>query len=91
MSTQLGVIALAGAVKPRRGAFRSIASQFNLSPSEVAVVGDQLFTDILGGNRTGMFTILVTPISSHEFIGTKIVRMIEKFFLSRIKGNNKST
>ncbi|MDW7651421.1 MAG: YqeG family HAD IIIA-type phosphatase [Bacillota bacterium] len=91
MSTQLGIIALSGAIKPRRRAFRSIASQFNLSPNEVAVVGDQLFTDILGGNRTGMFTILVTPMSNHEFIGTKAMRLLEKLFLGRIKGNNKST
>ncbi|MCW3490345.1 YqeG family HAD IIIA-type phosphatase [Dethiobacter alkaliphilus] len=89
MSSQLGVIALGGAIKPRRGAFRSIAAQFNLYPKEVAVVGDQLFTDILGGNRTGMHTILVTPMSTHEFIGTKIVRQIEKVFLRNL--NNKST
>jgi HAD superfamily phosphatase (TIGR01668 family) len=85
MSSQLGVIALSGAIKPRRGAFRSIAAQFNLSPQEVAVVGDQLFTDVLGGNRTGMYTILVTPISQHEFFGTKIMRLLEKMVLSRIK------
>lgn len=89
MSSQLGVIALAGAIKPRRGAFRNIAAQFNLLPSEVAVAGDQLFTDVLGGNRTGMYTILVNPISTHEFIGTKIVRQIEKIFIRNL--NNKST
>ena len=88
MSSQLGVIALSGAIKPRRSAFRSIAAQFNLSPQEIAVVGDQLFTDVLGGNRTGMYTILVTPISQHEFFGTKLMRLVEKFFLSRIKKHN---
>jgi HAD superfamily phosphatase (TIGR01668 family) len=85
MSSQLGVIALSGAIKPRRGAFRNIAAQFNLEPHEVAVVGDQLFTDILGGNRTGMYTILVTPISKHEFIGTKLMRMVENLFLNRLR------
>lgn len=85
LSSLLGVIALSKAVKPRRGAFRSIAAQFNVSPKEVAVVGDQLFTDVLGGNRTGMYTILVTPMSKHEFIGTKVMRLLEKIFLHRIK------
>lgn len=85
MSSQLGVIALSGAVKPRRRAFRNIAEQFKLKPHEIAVVGDQLFTDVLGGNRTGMYTILVTPMSKHEFIGTKAVRYFEKFFLNRLK------
>ncbi|HAA38257.1 MAG TPA: YqeG family HAD IIIA-type phosphatase [Firmicutes bacterium] len=83
LSAQLGVICIAKAVKPRRSAFRSIAAQFNLSPQEMAVVGDQLFTDVLGGNRAGMYTILVNPISKHEFIGTKIMRLLEKLFLQR--------
>ncbi len=87
LSEQLGVIAVPSAVKPRRRAFRNVAERFNLDPSEIAVVGDQLLTDILGGNRTGMYTILVTPISSNEFIGTKIIRQIERFFLQRIKNN----
>ena len=89
LSAKLGVICVPKAVKPRRRAFRSIASQFNLEPHEVAVVGDQLFTDILGGNRSGMYTILVTPMSTHEFIGTKVVRFMEKFFLNHIKKTNK--
>ena len=46
---------------------------------KVAVVGDQLFTDILGGNRNGMYTILVTPISKQEFIGTKNCPLFEPF------------
>ncbi|NLZ39177.1 MAG: YqeG family HAD IIIA-type phosphatase [Firmicutes bacterium] len=82
-SAQLGVICIAKAVKPRRGAFRSIATQFNLAPEEIAVIGDQLFTDVLGGNRSGMYTILVNPISKKEFIGTKVMRLIEKIFLRR--------
>jgi HAD superfamily phosphatase (TIGR01668 family) len=84
LSAQLGgVICIAKAIKPRRGAFRSIAGQFNLAPHEIAVVGDQLFTDVLGGNRSGMYTILVNPISKQEFIGTKIMRLAEKIFLRR--------
>jgi hypothetical protein len=89
LSEQLGVIAVSKAVKPRRRAFRNIASQFSLDPSEIAVVGDQLLTDVLGGNRTGMYTILVTPISKHEFIGTKLIRQIERFFLKLLPKNVK--
>ncbi|MCR3922659.1 MAG: YqeG family HAD IIIA-type phosphatase [Firmicutes bacterium] len=85
LSAQLGVISIAKAIKPRRGAFRSIATQFNLTAQELAVVGDQLFTDILGGNRAGMYTILVTPISKHEFVGTKVMRLAENIFLHRNK------
>lgn len=86
MSSRLGVFAIAKAIKPRRSGFRSIAARFGLTPEQVAVVGDQLFTDVLGGNRTGMYTILVTPINSREFIGTRLMRRLEYIFLRRLKG-----
>lgn len=85
LANKLGVAYVAKAIKPRRKAFRKIADEFKLTPEKVAVVGDQLFTDILGGNRSGMYTILVTPISKQEFIGTKIVRCFERFFVNRTK------
>jgi uncharacterized protein len=85
MSEQLGIYAASKAVKPRRGGFRHIAARFGLAPTQMAVIGDQLFTDILGGNRAGMHTILVLPLSKTEFIGTRLVRLIERFFLTRIK------
>jgi HAD superfamily phosphatase (TIGR01668 family) len=56
-----------------------------LSPDETAVVGDQLFTDMLGGNRMGMHTVLVKPISKVEFFGTRFVRFIESFFLKKMR------
>src|SRR5690606_23452763 len=87
-SSRLGVTCIAKAVKPRRGAFRRIAAEFGLRPQEVAVVGGQLFTDILGGNRSGMYTILVTPISRHEFIGTKLMRLAERLFLRCLQKRN---
>jgi len=84
VSSKLGVIALSAAFKPRRSPFRLIASHFSLRPAEIAVVGDQLFTDILGGNRCGMYTILVKPMSKQEIIGTKFMRLVEKIFLRNI-------
>ncbi len=84
VSSKLGVIALSAAFKPRRSPFRLIASHFSLLPAEIAVVGDQLFTDILGGNRCGMYTILVKPMSKQEIISTKVMRVAEKIFLRNL-------
>lgn len=64
--------------KPRRGGFRKALEMLKASPEQVAVVGDQLFTDILGGNRLGSYTILVHPIHPREFVGTKVSRLFEK-------------
>lgn len=49
------------AMKPLKKGFKYIQKQMNIKPENIGVVGDQIFTDILGGNRCKMFTILVEP------------------------------
>lgn len=53
---------LFGASKPSRRKLRQAVKAMNLPVEQVAMVGDRLFTDVLAGNRLGMFTILVEPI-----------------------------
>ena len=48
--------------KPRRSALRRVLQQLNLPHHQVALVGDRLFTDVIAGNRLGLFTVLVRPI-----------------------------
>lgn len=73
------------AQKPRRGGYYQAVARMGVKTEETAVIGDQIFTDVLGGNRAGLFTILVVPLSSREFAGTKISRAMEYFVLKRIK------
>ena len=73
------------AQKPRRGGYHRAITHMQVKPEETAVIGDQIFTDILGGNRAGLYTILVVPIASKEFMGTKISRMLETLVLPKIK------
>ncbi len=70
---KLNVDALARAGKPRKKNFLKIMKMFNYELSEVAIVGDQLYKDILGGNKIGIKTILVNPMSKDDMILTKIV------------------
>jgi HAD superfamily phosphatase (TIGR01668 family) len=51
-----------GAAKPSRRKIREALQAMNLPAPQVGMVGDRLFTDVLAGNRLGMFTILVEPI-----------------------------
>lgn len=53
-----------GAAKPSRRKLRKALEAMNLPPTEVAMVGDRLFTDVVAGNRLGLFTIWVEPIVS---------------------------
>ncbi|EGK87775.1 YqeG family HAD IIIA-type phosphatase [Microcoleus sp. MON1_C1] len=53
---------ITGAAKPSRRKLRKAINAMNLPVEQVAMVGDRLFTDVLAGNRLGMFTILVEPM-----------------------------
>ena len=85
LACELGIPAIWYAVKPRRRAFRKALQIMKLTAPETAVVGDQIFTDVLGGNRLGLYTILVVPITDREFIWTRLVRMLERIVLKRLK------
>jgi HAD superfamily phosphatase (TIGR01668 family) len=58
----LGLPFTTSAGKPRRGALRRVLAQLNVPAAQVALVGDRLFTDVIAGNRLGLFTVLVKPI-----------------------------
>ena len=76
---------VARALKPSQTGFRQAIATMGLTPAEVAVVGDQLFTDVLGGNRLGLYTIWVQPLTKKEFIGTKLTRQLEKLAIYILK------
>jgi len=67
--------------KPLALGYMNGAKLLNLKVSEVCMVGDQLFTDIIGANRVGMKSILVVPMSKKEpwYVGLK--RSLERAFL----------
>lgn len=60
-SQALGVPFLGHAGKPKPGGFRRAMEQMGCTPEQTAIVGDQLFTDILGGRNAGVLTLLVEP------------------------------
>lgn len=53
----------------------------NIQRKNIAIIGDQLFTDILGGNLQGLYTILIKPIDLNEPFPIRIKRIFEKPFL----------
>lgn len=81
-ASELGLPYIALALKPfPNGCLRAL-KRHSLSARETAMVGDQLFADILAGNLAGLTTILVTPIHpEEEHFYTRIKRPLEKFLL----------
>lgn len=82
----LNVDCCAKAGKPRKNKFLKVLKLYNLNLPDVAIIGDQLVTDIYGGNKVGITTILVNPMSNIDMPFTKIHRFIEK---KQIKKMNK--
>jgi HAD superfamily phosphatase (TIGR01668 family) len=79
----LNLDAIYRANKPSKKPFIKAMGYLGTKPQETAVIGDQIFTDIWGGNRLNMFTILVIPISQKEFFFIKFKRLVEKFIMYR--------
>ncbi len=86
LARQAGVPAVHRAVKPLSAPFKKALALLGTKPQETALVGDQIFTDILGGNLAGLYTILVEPLPGKEFWGTRFInRPLEKLVLAKIK------
>jgi hypothetical protein len=68
--------------KPLVRAFHRAVQNMGLRKEETVVIGDQLLTDVLGGNRGGFHTILVVPVASTDGFWTKFNRMIERRILN---------
>lgn len=74
------------AIKPWIKPFRKALNMLGTAPEETALIGDQIFTDIFGGNLAGLYTILVVPLEGKEFLGTRLIsRPLEKIILARLK------
>ncbi len=71
------------AKKPMKSGFRRVQKILDEEPENIGVVGDQIFTDVVGGNRCKMFTILVEPIAEKDIWITLIKRPIENAIKKR--------
>ena len=75
----LGVEYVRGKFKPSSAMFLMAMEKFGATPEQTAMIGDQLFTDMLGANRSGVRTVLVEQMGDREFVGTRVVsRTLEK-------------
>ncbi|HHV93231.1 MAG TPA: YqeG family HAD IIIA-type phosphatase [Firmicutes bacterium] len=84
IAAALSVPAVAGAVKPRKKPFREAMRLLQTNPWETVVIGDQMFTDILGGNRMALYTILIDPVTTEELKATKLMRKLERRIIRRL-------
>lgn len=90
IADKLEIKGIHGATKPRRRGFITIMKEMNVKNTEIAVIGDQIFTDVYGGNRLNMMTILVEQIGIKDIFITKIKRPLEKCVLNHYNRQDKN-
>lgn len=71
--------------KPLGSAFRRAMRLMQTKKEETVVVGDQLLTDIFGGNRQGIHTILVIPVATNDAKITSFNRNLERFIMNKLR------
>ena len=84
IAEQIGLPFIAPAMKPTPFGCRTAMKTLGFDRKSTAMVGDQVFADILAGKFAGLFTILVTPIHPEEERWyTRVKRPVEKLILRK--------
>ncbi len=81
LAEHFGIEALALSGKPLRSAFRRALGLLGTPPERTAMIGDQVFTDVLGANLSGLVSILVRPLTPGKLPHTRWVRHLERMIL----------
>lgn len=80
----LDIKAATGKFKPSRSMFEWSMREAGAVPEQTVMIGDQIFTDVLGANRAQVDSILVQRLAEREFLGTKFNRFLEKLVKRRL-------
>lgn len=79
LAERMGTDTVRDKFKPSRRMFLAALARYGLTADQALTVGDQLLTDVLGANRSGIDAVWVRPIGKREFVGTRLVsRQLER-------------
>jgi HAD superfamily phosphatase (TIGR01668 family) len=83
VSAKLDVPAVPSALKPLPRGFLRALKHLGTRHSQTVVIGDQLFTDVLGAKLLGLHAVLTHPIVATDFPLTRVLRFMERVFFAR--------
>lgn len=83
ISSYLGYPTYTFALKPISRAYKQVKKKYNLSKKDIVVIGDQLFTDVLGGKLQNFLTIYVHPMTKKDSIFTFASRFFERILMKK--------
>lgn len=82
---KLNVLGLGDAKKPKKEAYDKSLKLLNGTKKDTVMIGDQMLSDIVGGNRYGLYTILVEPFENKYDIKTGTSRVLQNILMNRLK------
>lgn len=85
LAAAAGVPLVAPAGKPFTKSLLRAMEMIGGGPSTTVLVGDQMFTDVLGGNLLGVRTVMVEPAGSVELPHTRLLRPLERLIIARLR------
>ncbi len=89
VSKELDIPFINFAKKPLKNNFIKVQNILEIKDSkEIAVVGDQIFTDVLGARFSNMYSILTKPIDDRDIFMTKVKRPLENLVVKRYLKKN---
>ena len=83
VGVQLGIPVVPNALKPLPFAFLRALKVLGTPRRSTVVIGDQLFTDVLGAKLLGLRTILTKPLVERDFPLTRVLRFLERTIARR--------
>ena len=83
VAKKLGIKYIMFAKKPLKSGFKRALEKLEMKPEQGAVVGDQIFTDVVGAKRMKMFSILVKQVGEKDIFITKVKRPIENAIIKK--------
>lgn len=81
---KIGLDFISLGLKPLPFGYIRALKRLGTKKSETAIVGDQLFTDIMGGNFVGITTVLLTPIKLETSLRFRSKRRVERFVMKKL-------
>lgn len=84
------IFGLANAGKPRLKGFNMALKLIDIPKEQILMIGDQIFTDVLGANRFGIKSIYLYPRNKNEWIGSRIKRPVERIILKKLQKGEKN-
>ena len=84
-AARLGLGHQSRAAKPLTGGLKRLAQRYRLPPEQIALIGDQIFTDIVGGNLKGVLAVLVEPYELEHKWSFRLKRRLERPIIRRYR------